>query len=164
MQRTVIGLIVTFPMMALLFAGCGGSDAKSSAAPSTGGSANSTGGQTSTPVDAGSGVGCGSKLCTTPAGVTGAPCCKDAFASTCGVIVRGACSDPPPPAAPGCPSIITPMVTLGGCCTATNQCGIDESSLFPNATCTELGAAKKQFESYVDAAALTGFPAPQPCP
>ena len=162
MLRPVICLMVTFPMTALLFAGCGGSDAKSPAGPSTGGSSSSTGGQTSTPFDAGSGVGCGSKICTTPTGVTGAPCCKDAFASTCGVIQRGACADPPPPAVPGCPSIATGMFNLPGCCTAANMCGIDQSSF--GGTCLELGAAKQQAAMFVEAGALAGFPAPRACP
>ncbi len=65
----------------------------------SGGSAGSSGppeGGTSG-VPAGS-VPCGSKLCVGGAGSTGAPCCRDPFASQCGVVaVNGSCTSAPSP-------------------------------------------------------------------
>lgn len=163
MQRRVLCLMLTLATAVPLASGCGSDSKNAAATSSTGGSSGSTGGKAGVSADAGAGVPCGQKKCTPPPGVTAAVCCKDAFASTCGVQVGTACNDTPPPSTSGCPKVNAGSFTLNGCCTSTNQCGLDQSMF--GGTCLELGAAKQQAAAFVrDAGALSAFPAPQACP
>lgn len=162
MQRRALCLMLTLATAVPLFSGCGSDSKNAGSTGSTGGTSGSAGGQTGS-TDAGAGVPCGQGKCVAPPGVTAAVCCKDAFASTCGVQVGTACNATPPPSTSGCPKINAGSFVLNGCCTATNQCGIDQSMF--GGTCVELGAAKQQAEAFIkDAGALAAFPAPQACP
>jgi len=74
-------------------------------------------------------VGCGSKVCGMPDGVTGTPCCADAFNSICGYTsaLGGACTMDPPPQPKDCPTIqpIGGFIQLRSCCTSKGECGVN---------------------------------------
>lgn len=105
----------------------GGKNSGDSGAPST-----TPTSMPSSAVPAGS-VGCGSKVCSMRADLTGAPCCLDMFSGTCGYKnALNSCVQAPPPPPPECPMLPTVpggFITLTGCCTTKGECGIDESML-----------------------------------
>lgn len=116
-----------------LVAACGGDDADSK---DTGKKNNSSEKAGSGDDDKGS-VGCGAKTCKLPDGMMGEACCKDNFSSTCGVKATptSQCRELPK-VDERCP-VPDIMVRMGvpggmtnayGCCTSSNECGIDFGS------------------------------------
>jgi hypothetical protein len=109
------------------------------AAAGSGGMAASSGsgGMTASSGSGGSGSGglsvaCGTATCMQPAAAPSvqatlpAPCCVDAAQGTCGSMIMGTCTPPPPPA-PDCPMVA--FSTSRPCCiTATNVCGVDATA------------------------------------
>jgi hypothetical protein len=109
-----------------LLAACGGDD------KDTGKKDNSSSKAGSGSSDTGA-VPCGDTTCKLPSGVTGTLCCKDNFAGTCGLMSGGSCRELPK-TDDRCPApqvmVRVPMMAGGGttafgCCTSSNQCGID---------------------------------------
>jgi hypothetical protein len=115
--------------LAGLFAACGGDDK------------DSTGTKDNSQSKAGSGgsdkdtLSCGSTKCKLPEGVTGTLCCKDQFAGVCGLMSGANCREIPK-TDDRCPApklnVMFPMpggtgsgMTVFGCCTSGNECGID---------------------------------------
>jgi hypothetical protein len=123
---------VLLALSAGLGVACGGSDDKGENEGPVGGSGGGQGAGGAEPAPEGS-VPCGSQNCVTPEGVTGEPCCKDQFASKCGVMSQSfmgmACGNPPKPVDPSCTdTFMRGPVTLGACCTDTGVCGVDTST------------------------------------
>jgi hypothetical protein len=102
-------------------------------------------------------VPCGSNMCQPPPSLAGAipggapggaagglggllpmvsACCLDATMGTCGTMGAGGACMAPPTHDPRCPGVFGMMV---GCCTASNQCGLD-ASMF-GMGCVDLAAA-----------------------
>jgi hypothetical protein len=104
----------------------------------------------SSPIPMGS-VGCGSNVCGPVDGVTGAPCCADMFAGTCGVKnFAGQCTKAPAPQPKECPTLmpIGGVIQLRSCCTTMGECGID-ASMFGQGTCINYADAKTQAMMYM---------------
>jgi hypothetical protein len=121
--------------------GSGGSGkagtAGSSATGGSGGSGGSagkagSGGTAGAPADSGpdaTTVMCGSKICTDSnwMGLPVLPCCAMGEATdTCGLLLVTACMTTTPGTPdPSCLSVVTPLGTWPGCCSATGVCGAD---------------------------------------
>jgi hypothetical protein len=126
MKRSSVGF--AFVLLGLL-AACGGDDKDSSSTKS-----NSQGKAGSGATDTKNTKACGSAICKLPKGVTGDLCCKDQFTATCGVMAGGNCRELPK-VDDRCPPpdlrVMVPMpggtssMTIFGCCTTNNECGID---------------------------------------
>ncbi len=103
----------------------------------------------SSPIPMGS-VGCGPNVCGPVDGVTGAPCCADMFAGTCGVKnFAGQCAKAPAPQPKECPMLmpIGGFLQLRSCCTTKGECGID-ASMFGMGACINYADAKAQAAMY----------------
>jgi hypothetical protein len=111
--------------LVLLFAACGGDDDDTDSK--------------SDPVLKPGELGCGSKACALPNGITGETlCCKDAFTGTCGIKAGDGCRDfpmpdercpPPPVQLPSFPGAA--QATTYGCCTDQGECGVDLGMTIP---------------------------------
>ncbi|HEX4339531.1 MAG TPA: hypothetical protein VH062_26675 [Polyangiaceae bacterium] len=152
---------------AMLFASlspiaCGSdSGKKDTTTPDTSSTAKEDAGPPPSTIPAGS-VGCGSKVCSVPAGETGTACCADAFSSICGLTsaLGGACTKAPAPEPSDCPKLSTMggFIQLRSCCTTAGQCGIDESAF--KAGCISYADATSMAAMYTkgfDAGALGGM-------
>jgi hypothetical protein len=112
--------------LAALLAACGGDDVGGN-----GKTDNSQGKAGSSGLKEGE-VGCGSKVCKLPSGVTGEACCQDQFSAACGVRASAtAVCRALPKTDDRCPppdlNVMVPGGTgaIYGCCTSNNECGID---------------------------------------
>jgi hypothetical protein len=78
--------------------------------------------------------------CLPPEGTDFMPCCKDPFASACGVVSGNTCADVPKAPPKGCP-VLPPVMglTFSACCTMDGQCGVDLTML--GMGCLDLASA-----------------------
>lgn len=125
MKRSRVGFAIA---LASLLAACGGDDKDSGTKKDPQEKAGSGGSDKGT-------LSCGATKCKLPEGVTGDLCCKDQFAGLCGVMAGGNCREipktddrcPPPEL-----NVMFPMprgsnggMSVFGCCTSNDECGID---------------------------------------
>jgi hypothetical protein len=120
----------------------------------------STGGQTGAGGAPAGSVGCGMNNCLPPEGSDLTPCCKDAFASLCGVLNGTTCADAPKPPPMGCPTLAPFMgITFAACCTMDGQCGID-LTMFGQG-CVDIATALQMAQAMGQT--ITNPPAPASC-
>jgi hypothetical protein len=130
-------------LLASLGVSCGGDDGGGD--ENEGGRGNNAGNSGGGMIE-GDGIPCGTKRCTMPEDSMVEPCCRDAFASECGM--RGGFGGDACVAIVAmdarCPAVMTGPIMLPSCCDeATNMCGIN-AEMFGMPGCIELGMAAQR--------------------
>lgn len=129
MKRSSLGFVLGFAVFfASAFAACGGDDGDEKDTGST------KSGQDKDKDD--DEFVCGAETCELPKGVKGELCCRDQFTGGCGLKMGASCR-PLPKVDDRCPvpqlNVMVPgmgniVSETYGCCTSTNECGIDFGS------------------------------------